>query len=98
MSRIVSSNSESAQLWGPMMATAVLATVPPLLIYVFFQKQIISTFVTSGMKGYWPSLGLLRHRTVSSRALGCLGECSIWMLPATLVAGRLEEATCENPT
>ena len=51
MSRIVSSNSESAQLWGPMMATAVLATVPPLLIYVFFQKQIISTFVTSGMKG-----------------------------------------------
>jgi ABC-type glycerol-3-phosphate transport system permease component len=34
-----------------MMATAVLATVPPLLIYVFFQKHIISTFVTSGMKG-----------------------------------------------
>jgi len=49
--QVFSSNSESAQLWGPMMATAVLATVPPLLIYVFFQKQIISTFVTSGMKG-----------------------------------------------
>jgi len=49
--QVFASNSESAQLWGPMMATAVLATVPPLLIYVFAQKQIISTFVTSGMKG-----------------------------------------------
>jgi sn-glycerol 3-phosphate transport system permease protein len=49
--QVFASNSESAQLWGPMMATAVLATVPPLLIYVFFQKHIISTFVTSGMKG-----------------------------------------------
>jgi ABC-type glycerol-3-phosphate transport system permease component len=49
--QVFASNSESAQLWGPMMATAVLATVPPLLLYVFAQKQIISTFVTSGMKG-----------------------------------------------
>lgn len=49
--QVFASNSESAQLWGPMMATAVLATVPPLLIYIFAQKQIISTFVTSGMKG-----------------------------------------------
>jgi ABC-type glycerol-3-phosphate transport system permease component len=49
--QVFASNSESAQLWGPMMATAVLATVPPLLIYVLAQKRIISTFVTSGMKG-----------------------------------------------
>jgi ABC-type glycerol-3-phosphate transport system permease component len=49
--KVFAANSESAQLWGPMMATAVLATVPPLLIYIFAQKQIISTFVTSGMKG-----------------------------------------------
>lgn len=49
--QVFSSNSESAQLWGPMMATAVLATVPPLLIYIFAQKQIISTFVASGLKG-----------------------------------------------
>jgi sn-glycerol 3-phosphate transport system permease protein len=49
--QVFAANSESAQLWGPMMATAVLATVPPLLIYIFAQKQIISTFVTSGMKG-----------------------------------------------
>ena len=45
------SNSESAQLWGPMMATATLATLPPLIIYAVAQKQIISTFVTSGLKG-----------------------------------------------
>lgn len=49
--QVFASNSESAQLWGPMMATAVLATVPPLLLYAIAQKQIISTFVTSGMKG-----------------------------------------------
>ncbi|MGH2560312.1 MAG: carbohydrate ABC transporter permease [Thermomicrobiales bacterium] len=46
-----STNTESAQLWGPMMATATLATLPPLIIYALAQKQIISTFVTSGMKG-----------------------------------------------
>ncbi len=45
------SNTESAQLWGPMMATATLATLPPLILYAFAQKQIISTFVTSGIKG-----------------------------------------------
>jgi ABC-type glycerol-3-phosphate transport system permease component len=45
------SNSESGQLWGPMMATAALATLPPLIIYAIAQKQIISTFVTSGIKG-----------------------------------------------
>lgn len=46
-----SSNTESAQLWGPMMATAAIATLPPLIIYAFAQRQIISTFVTSGIKG-----------------------------------------------
>lgn len=45
------SNTESAQLWGPMMATAAVATIPPLLLFAFAQKQIISTFVSSGIKG-----------------------------------------------
>lgn len=45
------SNTESAQLWGPMMATAAVATIPPLLLFIFAQKQIISTFVSSGIKG-----------------------------------------------
>ncbi len=44
-------NVEAAQMWGPMMATAAIATVPPLLIYALAQKQIIDTFVTSGLKG-----------------------------------------------
>jgi ABC-type glycerol-3-phosphate transport system permease component len=44
-------NAESAQMWGPMMATATIATLPPLILYVLAQKQIIDTFVTSGLKG-----------------------------------------------
>ena len=44
-------NVEAAQMWGPMMATAAIATVPPLIIYALAQKQIIDTFVTSGLKG-----------------------------------------------
>ena len=45
------SNQDSAQMWGPMMATAVIATIPPLVVFALAQKQIISTFVTSGIKG-----------------------------------------------
>jgi ABC-type glycerol-3-phosphate transport system permease component len=44
-------NAESAQMWGPMMATATIATLPPLLLYIVAQRQIIDTFVTSGLKG-----------------------------------------------
>ncbi len=44
-------NSDSTQLWGAMMATATLATIPPLVLYALAQKRIISTFVTSGIKG-----------------------------------------------
>jgi len=44
-------NTEAAQMWGPMMATATIAALPPLLLYALAQKQIISTFVTSGIKG-----------------------------------------------
>ena len=44
-------NSDSTQLWGAMMATATLATIPPLALYALAQKRIISTFVTSGIKG-----------------------------------------------
>jgi sn-glycerol 3-phosphate transport system permease protein len=38
-------------MWGPMMATATLAALPPLIIYAVAQKQIINTFMTSGIKG-----------------------------------------------
>jgi multiple sugar transport system permease protein/sn-glycerol 3-phosphate transport system permease protein len=44
--RFFTANVESAQMWGPMMATAAIATLPPLILYALAQKQIISTFVT----------------------------------------------------
>ncbi|MGC4189730.1 MAG: carbohydrate ABC transporter permease [Thermomicrobiales bacterium] len=44
-------NAEAAQMWGPMMATATIAVLPPLVLYALAQKQIISTFVSSGFKG-----------------------------------------------
>jgi len=44
-------NQESVQQWGSLMAAAVLATLPPLLLYIFAQRAIISAFVTSGAKG-----------------------------------------------
>jgi ABC-type glycerol-3-phosphate transport system permease component len=49
--QLFTGNAESAQMWGPMMATATIATLPPLILYVLAQRQIIDTFVTSGMKG-----------------------------------------------
>ncbi len=44
-------NVESAQMWGPMMVTAAVAIIPPFIVYLVAQKQIIETFVNSGMKG-----------------------------------------------
>jgi len=44
-------NQEGVQQWGPLMATAALATLPPLMLYIVAQKAIISAFVTSGAKG-----------------------------------------------
>lgn len=43
-------NVESAQMWGPMMVTAAMAALPPLIVYAIFQKQIINAFVNSGIK------------------------------------------------
>jgi ABC-type glycerol-3-phosphate transport system permease component len=45
------SNPETGQFWGALMATAAVATLPPLTIYAFAQQKIISAFVTSGIKG-----------------------------------------------
>jgi len=40
-----------APTWGALMATATLAILPPLLLYVVAQKAIVSAFVESGVKG-----------------------------------------------
>jgi multiple sugar transport system permease protein/sn-glycerol 3-phosphate transport system permease protein len=36
--------------WGPLMATATLAMLPPLLLYLAAQKAIVSAFVETGLK------------------------------------------------
>lgn len=41
---------EGAQLWGPLMATALISSVPPLIVFMFAQKHL-ATALTSGLKG-----------------------------------------------
>ena len=42
---------EAGNRWGPFMATATLASLPMMAIYIFIQKNIIDAFVGSGIKG-----------------------------------------------
>jgi len=44
------SDPEGPQLWGPLMATALVSSIPPLVIFLIAQKQLTSA-LTSGMKG-----------------------------------------------
>ena len=37
--------------WGPMLAMSTLALVPPLVLFVTFQRQIVDGVATSGLKG-----------------------------------------------
>lgn len=37
--------------WGPFMATATLASLPVVIAYIFFQRNIIDAFISSGIKG-----------------------------------------------
>jgi sn-glycerol 3-phosphate transport system permease protein len=43
-------SSESGNSWGTSMALAAVATVIPLLLYLVFQRFIIGTFMSSGIK------------------------------------------------
>jgi ABC-type glycerol-3-phosphate transport system permease component len=51
MQFFVANPEGGTQQWGPLMATATLAMLPPLLLYVVAQKRIVSAFVESGVKG-----------------------------------------------
>lgn len=42
--------SSDGNLWGPLLAAAVLASLPILLLYMVLQKQIIDSFMKSGIK------------------------------------------------
>jgi len=37
--------------WGPMLAMSTVALVPPLVLFVTFQRQIVDGVATSGLKG-----------------------------------------------
>lgn len=43
-------NSEGGTSWGPMMAVATLASIPPLAAFLLVQKHIISSFLSTGVK------------------------------------------------
>ena len=43
-------SGESGSAWGPSMALATIATVIPLALYLVFQRYIIGTFMSSGVK------------------------------------------------
>jgi ABC-type glycerol-3-phosphate transport system permease component len=42
--------SSDMNLWGPLMAAATLASLPILLIYLLLQRQVIDSFVKSGLR------------------------------------------------
>ena len=44
-------SSEGGTQWGSLMAAATLASLPPFLVFLVAQRQIVNTFVTSGLKG-----------------------------------------------
>ncbi len=37
--------------WPPLMATVVLATIPILILYLFFQRYFVEGIAASGVKG-----------------------------------------------
>ncbi|GIP39727.1 ABC transporter permease [Paenibacillus sp. J31TS4] len=43
-------NSEGGTSWGPMMAVATLASIPPIVAFLLVQKHIISSFLSTGVK------------------------------------------------
>jgi sn-glycerol 3-phosphate transport system permease protein len=42
---------EAGNRMGPFMATATLASLPVIILYLFIQRRIIEAFVSSGIKG-----------------------------------------------
>jgi sn-glycerol 3-phosphate transport system permease protein len=42
--------SSDMNLWGPLMAAATLASLPILLLYLVLQRQVIDSFVKSGLR------------------------------------------------
>ena len=41
----------SSTNWPPLMATVVMATIPILVLYLFFQRYFVEGIAASGVKG-----------------------------------------------
>ncbi|MEO4001987.1 carbohydrate ABC transporter permease [Mesorhizobium sp. CAU 1732] len=37
-------------MWGPLMAAATMASAPVLVIYIFLQRQVVQSFMKSGIR------------------------------------------------
>ena len=44
-------NPEGGTEWGPLMASATLAVIPSILLYVFAQRHILESAISSGVRG-----------------------------------------------
>ncbi len=44
-------NLEGGTRWGPLMAAAALAVVPPLLLYALAQRYILESMLSGGIRG-----------------------------------------------
>ena len=42
--------TQEGNLWGPLMAAATMASLPILLVYVLLQRQVIESFMKSGLR------------------------------------------------
>jgi ABC-type glycerol-3-phosphate transport system permease component len=48
--KLFATTGEQGGEWGPLMATAILASLPVMVLYVVGQRQLVSAFTTSGIK------------------------------------------------
>lgn len=44
-------NEEMGDLFGPLMAAVTLASLPAVAMFIFFQRLILESFISSGIKG-----------------------------------------------
>jgi ABC-type glycerol-3-phosphate transport system permease component len=42
---------EDVFFWGPMMGSAVLSTLPPVILYLIFQRWVVKGLTLGGVKG-----------------------------------------------
>jgi ABC-type glycerol-3-phosphate transport system permease component len=48
--KLFATTGEQGGQWGPLMATALLAALPVVVLYLVAQRQIVSAFATSGVR------------------------------------------------